>query len=90
MWNCDVNANIVFFSHYYILAQVVQKSNGSFFNLVCVGDPNHLLTNAIWNDVVSFVVENQSRPTLCMGDLKNIMHPVEKWGAMPSFSFLVQ
>ena len=84
MWSDDVDVDIVSSSHYYILASVVQKSNASSFNLVCVyGDPHHKKTNSIWNDVLSFIMQNQGKPTLCMGDLSNIMHPNEKWGHSP-------
>ena len=84
MWTDDVDVNIVSFSHFYVLACVVQKSSASSFNLVCVyGDPHHQQTNSIWNDVFSFVVQNQGRPTLCIGDLNNIMHANEKWGLGP-------
>ena len=84
MWTDDVDVNIVSFSHFYVLACVVQKSSASSFNLVCVyGDPHHQQTNSIWNVVFSFVVQNQGRPTLCIGDLNNIMHPNEKWGPGP-------
>jgi len=80
MWNDDVDVDIISSSHYYVLACVVQKSRVHSFNLVCVyGDPHHRQTDSIWNDV-SFVVQNQGRPTLCMGDLNNIMHPNEKRG----------
>ena len=42
MWTDDVDVNIVSFSHFYVLACVVQKSSASSFNLVCVyGDPHH-------------------------------------------------
>lgn len=37
----------------------------------------------IWNDVLSFIMQNQGKPTLCMGNLNNIMHPNEKWGHSP-------
>ena len=36
MWTDDVDVNIVSFSHFYVLACVVQKSSASSFNLVCV------------------------------------------------------
>lgn len=80
MWSDDVDVHIVSSSHYYVLARVVQKSSTNNFNSVCVySDPHHQQTDSIWNDVFSLVVENQGRPTLCMGDINNIMHPNEKW-----------
>ena len=84
MWTDDMDVNIVSSSHYYVLASVVQKSSNIIFNLVCMyGDPHYQHTDSIWQDVTSFVMQNQDRPTLCMGDLNNIMHPNEKWGPGP-------
>ena len=81
MWTDDVDVNIVSSSHYYVLAFVVNRATAVSFNLVCMyGDPHHQHTNDIWHDVEAFVVQSQDSPTLCIGDLNNIMHPNEKWG----------
>lgn len=62
----------------------MQKYNASTFNLVCLyDDPHHQHTNSIWQDVFSFVTDTQDRPTLCIWDLNNIIHPNEKWGRGP-------
>jgi hypothetical protein len=48
---------------------------------VCIyGDPHHQTTDAIWAKVLDFVVANSTLPTLCMGDMNDIMHPSEKSG----------
>jgi len=81
MWTDDVDVNIVFSSHYYVLAFVVNRATVVSLNLVCMyGDPHHQHTNDIWHDVEAFVVQSQDSPTLYIGDLNNIMHPNEKWG----------
>ena len=79
MWTDDVDVNIVSSSHYYVLAFVVNRATAVSFNLVCMyGDPHHQHTNDIWHDVEAFVVQSQDSPTLCIGDLNNIMHPVRE------------
>lgn len=84
LWTDDVDLNIVSSSHYYVLAIVVQKCDAITFNLICLyGDPHHKHTDSIRHDVSYFIEKNQERPTLCMGDLNNIMHPNEKWGTSP-------
>lgn len=51
------------------------------FNLVCIyGDPHHLQTRAIWDDVVAFVLANPSMPSFCMGDMNDIMNANVKRG----------
>jgi hypothetical protein len=47
------------------------------------GDPHHHDTSTIWQEVTNFVVQNHDKPTFCMGDLNNIMHPRGKWGPGP-------
>ena len=80
MWNDEVDVNIVSSCHYYVLASVAHKSNSSSINLIRMyGDPHHQHTNSIWSDVFTFIMQNQGIPTLCMGDLNNIMHPNENW-----------
>jgi hypothetical protein len=87
-WNDEVDVHIVSSCHFYVLASVAPKSNSSSFNLVCMyGDPHNQHTNSIWNDVFSFIMQNQGIPTLCMGDLNNIMHPNEKMGTWSTFSY---
>ncbi|KAJ1258358.1 hypothetical protein BS78_10G069200 [Paspalum vaginatum] len=84
MWTDEVRIEIINSSQYYVFASVVQISTNVSFNLICMyGDPHHKQTNHIWQDVTAFVIQNHDRPTFCMGDLNNIMHPNEKWGPAP-------
>lgn len=56
MWNDDIDLTILHSSHHYILAQCVYKPGNQMYNLVCMyGDPHHLKTDSIWQDVSSFV-----------------------------------
>ncbi|GJM98876.1 hypothetical protein PR202_ga15924 [Eleusine coracana subsp. coracana] len=48
------------------------------------GDPHHLNTTSIWQEVEAFVLMNPNLPTFCMGDLNNIMHLNEKIGPNPA------
>ncbi|GJN13519.1 hypothetical protein PR202_gb00232 [Eleusine coracana subsp. coracana] len=48
------------------------------------GDPHHVHTTTISQEVASFVMDNPNIPTFCMGDLNNIMHVNEKCGLNPA------
>jgi endonuclease/exonuclease/phosphatase family metal-dependent hydrolase len=81
IWNDQVNVNIVDHSHHYIFVLCDSKLTSKQFALVCIyGDPHHRVTNAIWDKVLHFVVDNSTLPTICMGDMNEIMHPREKSG----------
>ncbi|GJN35577.1 hypothetical protein PR202_gb24367 [Eleusine coracana subsp. coracana] len=85
MWKDDVDLTITYDSHHLILAQGVFKTINQTFNLVCMyGDPHHVKTTSIWQEVASFMLQNQNIPTFCMGDLNNIMHVNEKCGPNPA------
>jgi endonuclease/exonuclease/phosphatase family metal-dependent hydrolase len=44
------------------------------------GDPHHKKTNIIWQDASTFVLASPDTPTLCMGDLNELMNASEKCG----------
>jgi hypothetical protein len=61
-----------------ILASVVHIASGVDFLLVCVyGDPHHLQTKVIWDQISTFVHDNLGKPVVCLGDLNNIMSDVD-------------
>ncbi|GJM91488.1 hypothetical protein PR202_ga07864 [Eleusine coracana subsp. coracana] len=81
MWNDDISITVIQSSHHLILAKAVYNPSNQHFNLICMyGDPHHLKTNAIWEEVTSFVLDNPHTATFCMGDLNNIMNVNEKCG----------
>jgi hypothetical protein len=81
LWNADVDIHVVHSSKFYILANCLYKETNSSFNLVCVyGDPHHRQTNLIWQDVSTFVLASPNTPTLCMGDLNELINASEKCG----------
>jgi hypothetical protein len=81
IWNDQVDVNIVDHSSNYIFALCKNNLSSQQFALVCIyGDPHHRTTDAIWTQVQNFVVTNSNLPTLCMGDMNDIMHPNEKSG----------
>ncbi|GJN05547.1 hypothetical protein PR202_ga23184 [Eleusine coracana subsp. coracana] len=85
MWNDDITITVVRSSHHQILAQGVYIPSKKNFNLVYMyGDPHHLKTNEIWEEVSTSVLDNPDTPTFCMGDLNNIMHVNKKSGPSPA------
>ncbi|GJN40476.1 hypothetical protein PR202_gb29691 [Eleusine coracana subsp. coracana] len=81
MWNDEVDLNIISSSHHLILASTMCKPNNKLYNLVCIyGDPHHCRTTEIWEEVSHFAQNYPDTPTLCMGDLNNIMHVNENCG----------
>lgn len=81
LWDNEVDIQVVHYTKYYILAACVYKPTSSHFNLVCVyGDPHHKQTNLIWQDVSTFVLASPDNPTICMGDLNELMNASEKCG----------
>lgn len=84
MWKDEVDLTIIKDSHHLILAKGVFRNSSKTFNLVCMyGDPHHVKTTSIWQEVAGFMQENPNIPTFCMGDLNNIMHMNEKSGPNP-------
>ncbi|WVZ91080.1 hypothetical protein U9M48_037298 [Paspalum notatum var. saurae] len=80
----DFTVDVVQASANLILGKAVYKPLGLDFSLICIyGDPHHIRTDAIWNDVLSFVVKYQDMPALCLGDMNNLMHANEKLGPNP-------
>lgn len=74
LWSDDVLLSVKFFSHYMILALVVDRTSNVEFALACVyGDPHHCHTKMIWDQVSSFVNDNLGKPVICLGDLNDIM-----------------
>ncbi|GJM87852.1 hypothetical protein PR202_ga03847 [Eleusine coracana subsp. coracana] len=91
MWKDDIDLTITHDSHHLILAEGVYKTSNQTFNLVCMyGDPHHLKTTSIWQDVATFVLGNLNIPTFCMGDLNNIMHQNKKSGPTPANATRIQ
>ncbi|GJN13559.1 hypothetical protein PR202_gb00276 [Eleusine coracana subsp. coracana] len=85
MWNDHVSLSIVHSSHHLILAKGFLKPSNQHYNLVCMyGDPHHLKTTTIWEEVATFMLDNPGIPTFCIGDLNNIMHVNEKCGPNPA------
>lgn len=62
--------------------------SGTMFNLLYIyGDPTHLSSSRIWQEVSTFVNQSSHRATICMGHLNDIMNPWEKYGnAPPNFN----
>ncbi|GJN40320.1 hypothetical protein PR202_gb29523 [Eleusine coracana subsp. coracana] len=84
MWNDEVNLSIIHSCHHLILANDVLKPNNLSYNLVCIyGDPHHLQTTTIWQEVSHFVLAFPNTPTFCMGDLNNIVNANTKFGPNP-------
>lgn len=62
-----------------ILASVVNIASNVAFALICIyGDPYHRDTSKIWDNITSFVYDNQGSPILCMGDLNDLLYDVDK------------
>jgi hypothetical protein len=82
MWSDEIHLDIKFSSRYYILALAVHIPTNIEFLLACVyGDPHHGSTDMIWNQIADFVSNNLGKPMVCLGDLNNIMHEKESYGA---------
>ena len=80
-WNHEINLTVVDLSSNYIFSFFTSTLSPQQFGLVCIyGDPHHRTTNAIWSQVLNFVVTNSNLPMLCMGDMNDIMHVNEKLG----------
>jgi exonuclease III len=78
LWNDEVQVTVKFCSFHLILASVVHIASGVDFLLVCVyGDPHHLQTKVIWDQISTFVHDNLGKPIVCLGDLNNIMSDVD-------------
>ncbi|GJM87687.1 hypothetical protein PR202_ga03665 [Eleusine coracana subsp. coracana] len=68
MWKDDVELTIVQDSHHLILVRGIYKASNLNFNLICMyGDPHHVHTTSIWQEVASFVMGNPSIPTIYGG-----------------------
>jgi hypothetical protein len=65
-----------------ILALAKDKSSDVSFGLVCVyGDPYHIYTSTIWQQVADFANVNSNLPIVCLGDMNEIMYEYEKSNA---------
>jgi hypothetical protein len=87
MWSDEINLQIKLSCRYYILALAVHIPSNVEFLLACVyGDPHHNSTNMIWDQIADFVSNNLGKPMICLGDLNNIMHEKESYGAYVNYS----
>jgi hypothetical protein len=81
MWTDEIELHVFDHSQNYILVVCTNNSTNLSYGLICMyGDPRHLTTSVIWNHVHYFISQNSNLHMLCMGDLKDIMHPSEKLG----------
>lgn len=79
MWMDEVQVQVHHTDFHVILASVVNIASNVDFALICIyGDPYHRDTSKIWDNITSFVYDNQGSPVLCMGDLNDLLYDVDK------------
>ena len=78
LWTDEMQVDVKYADHHVILANAVHIASSVNFVLVCIyGDPHHRLTKMIWDRITAFVHTNLGSPTVCMGDLNDILSPVD-------------
>jgi hypothetical protein len=78
LWTDEMQVDVKFADHHVILANVLHIASNLKFVLVCIyGDPYHRLTKMIWDHITTFVYSNLGSPTVCMGDLNDILSDVD-------------
>ena len=87
MWSDEIRLDIKLSSRYFILALAMHIPSKVEFLLAGVyGDPHHNNTEMIWNHISDFVSDNLGKPLVCLGDLNNIMHQKESYGANVNYN----
>jgi hypothetical protein len=82
MWMKELLVCVHLEAFHLIFAVVKDKGSNCSFGLICVyGDPYHLYTSAIWEQVADFVNVNINLPMLCIGDMNDIMYDHDKTNA---------